>query len=79
MDVAFCKKIKINANNAFKHFNVSWNVDKSKKKLVEFFEKLITFKTKNPNIKKLKKIRNVKKKTNKCNVFVNNKMNNLLN
>ena len=49
-------------NDAFEHFNVSWNVGKNKKKLIEFFEKLMVFRTEDSNIKKLKKVRSVKKK-----------------
>ena len=49
-------------SNAFKHFNVSQSVGKSEKKLVEFFEEPMAFKAEDPNIEKLKKVKNVKKK-----------------
>ena len=71
--------MRTNASDAFEHFNVSQSIGKSKRKLMKFFGEPMTFRTENPNIEKLKKMKNMKKKTNKCNAFVSNKMNKLLN
>ena len=60
MDVVFYKKIKINANDAFEYFNINQNVCKSKK-TIDCFGKLIVFEAENPDIKRLKEIKILKK------------------
>ena len=66
-------------SDAFKHFNVNRGVGRSKKKLAEFLREPMAFRAEDPNIKKLKKVRSVKGKTNKHNAFVGNEMNKLPN
>ena len=61
MDVLFYKKIKININNTFKHFNINWNICKSQKKRIKFFGESVVFEARDINIKKLEEIKNVKK------------------
>ena len=65
-------------SDVFEHFNVNWSVGRSERGLVEFFGEPMAFRTEDPNIEKLKKVRSVKGKADERNAFVGSEMNELL-
>ena len=61
-DIVFCKLFDVNMDNAFKDFSWNKSINRNKKRMEEFFRKLIAFKTEVFFIKKLKGMKSVEKK-----------------